>query len=56
MRKAMASQAVSGVPADAGSLQVDAIAQCIQVVPEKTMLEISKGPLGRFMQTCEDIE
>ena len=56
MGKEMASEAMSGVPGDAGSLQMDAIAQCIQLVPEKTMLEISKGPLGRFMQTCEDIE
>ncbi|KAK1140581.1 hypothetical protein N8T08_010218 [Aspergillus melleus] len=52
----MTSQAVSGVPGDAGSLQMDEIAQCIQLVPEKTMLEISKGPLGRFMQSCDDIE
>ena len=51
----MTSQAVSGVPGDAGSLQMDEIAQCIQLVPEKTMLEISKGPLGRFMQSCDDI-
>ncbi|PLB55905.1 HEAT repeat protein [Aspergillus steynii IBT 23096] len=56
MGKEMASEAMSGAPGDAGSLQMDAIAQCIQVVPEKTMLEISKGPLGRFMQSCEDIQ
>ncbi|KAI9043885.1 THADA/TRM732 family protein [Aspergillus affinis] len=52
----MASQAVSGVPGDAGALQMDEIAQCIQLVPEKTMLEISKGPLGRFMQSCDDLQ
>lgn len=41
-----------------GAVQVDMdkLAQSIQVLPEKTLREIAKGPLVKFTLSCDDIE
>ncbi|KAF7617583.1 cell cycle-associated protein [Aspergillus flavus] len=51
----MDSQAGSSVPGDAGYQKMEAISQDIQLLPEATLKEISKGLLVKFVLSCEDI-
>lgn len=52
----MDSQAGSSVPGDAGYQKMEAISQDIQLLPEATLKEISKGLLVKFVLSCEDID
>ena len=49
-------QAGSSVPGDAGYQKMEAISQDIQLLPEATLKEISKGLLVNYILSCEDIE
>jgi hypothetical protein len=38
------------------SVDMDAIAQNVQFLSEKTLREIAKGPLVKFTLTCQETE
>lgn len=40
----------------AAQVDMDEIAQDIQILPEKTLREIAKGPLVKFTLSCDDAE
>ncbi|KAE8415009.1 putative death-receptor fusion protein-domain-containing protein [Aspergillus pseudocaelatus] len=49
-------QAGSSGPGDAGYQKMEAISQDIQLLPEATLKEISKGLLVNYILSCEDID
>ena len=53
---AMDLHAGSSASGDAGYQKMEAISQDIQLLPEATLKEISKGLLVNFVLSCEDIE
>lgn len=44
----------SGIQGDPGWLKLDTISQQVQILPEETLKEIAKGPLAKFIASCED--
>lgn len=46
----------SGQVQRALSPEMDDLAQSVQLLSEKTLRDIAKGPLVKFILTCQDIE
>ncbi|RDW90267.1 THADA/TRM732 family protein [Aspergillus mulundensis] len=52
----MDNKPVSSTEATAGPLDMEHIAQDIQILPEATLDQITKGPLVKFTLTCDNVE
>ncbi|KAE8149507.1 putative death-receptor fusion protein-domain-containing protein [Aspergillus avenaceus] len=52
----MDHQVGSGAQRDAEDLKMEEISKDIQLLPEATLKQISRGPLVKFVTTCDDIE
>lgn len=46
----------SGIHGGAGWMEMDNISQQVQILPEKTLKDITKGLLAKFVAACEDDE
>jgi hypothetical protein len=54
--KVMQASAVSSVSADGRRIDMEEISQTIQLLSEDTLNKISKGPLVKFTQECDNVE
>jgi hypothetical protein len=52
----MQASAVSSVLDDGRRVDMEEISQTIQLLSEDTLSKISKGPLVKFTQECDDLE
>lgn len=53
----MSNKPASGVEATGpGPIDMESISQNIQMLPEVTLDQITRGPLVQFLSTCNDVK